>query len=200
MASRGRMGLLVGLAGLALLGGCVAPVGPVAVTRFHVAGYSGAARGLIAVMAAPGMAAGSPELRSWQEAVAAELARAGYRVLAAGDAGEPAEIAEVRVERAEPAPADQPVRVGLHGAAGSFGSGLGVGVAIPLGRSRPPVTTTLAVRIRDARGGQALWEGRASFSVAATSPLAGNQLGAAKLAAALFAGFPGHSGETISVP
>jgi hypothetical protein len=45
-----------------------------------------------------------------------------------------------------------------------------------------------------------LWEGRANFTVRATSPLADTALGAPKLAEALFKGFPGQSGETIQVP
>ena len=65
----------------------------------------------------------------------------------------------------------------------------------------PPqqVETLLAVTIKDRASGQAVWEGRASFAVKASSPLATTQLGAAKLAEALFRGFPGRSGETIEV-
>jgi hypothetical protein len=53
--------------------------------------------------------------------------------------------------------------------------------------------------IRDRESGRTLWEGRSSFTVRATSPLAGTQLGAAKMAEALFRDFPGISGETILV-
>ena len=68
--------------------------------------------------------------------------------------------------------------------------------------SGPPpeqVETLLGVTIKDRASGKALWEGKASFAVRATSPLATTQLGAAKLAEALFKGFPGSSGETIQV-
>jgi hypothetical protein len=47
--------------------------------------------------------------------------------------------------------------------------------------------------------GQSLWEGRSSFTVRASSPLAQTQLGAARMAEALFKDFPGQSGETIQV-
>jgi hypothetical protein len=55
------------------------------------------------------------------------------------------------------------------------------------------------VMIRDRDSGETLWEGRASFAVKASSPLAETQLGAAKIAEALFQDFPGNSGETILV-
>ena len=75
-----------------------------------------------------------------------------------------------------------------------------VGRRIKLRRTAAGVTQTeLAVTIKDRASGQALWEGRASFTVSARSPLASGQLGAAKMAEALFKGFPGRSGETIEV-
>ena len=77
---------------------------------------------------------------------------------------------------------------------------MGLGIGIDLSGPPPEVVETeLAVTIKDRASGQALWEGRASFTVTAKSPLAGSQLGAAKLAEALFKGFPGNSGETIQV-
>ena len=90
--------------------------------------------------------------------------------------------------------------MGVGGSTGSYGSGLGVGIGLNL--SGPPpeqVETELAVAIRDRKTDKVLWEGRASFTVKASSPLASTQLGAPKMAAALFAGFPGNSGETITV-
>ena len=80
------------------------------------------------------------------------------------------------------------------------GSGVGMGVGIDL--SPPPaaeVETELNLSIRDRVTGQVLWEGRASFTVRSTSPLADTGLAAPKMAEALFAGFPGKSGETIEV-
>jgi hypothetical protein len=183
-----------------LAGACVAPVGPVSVTRFHVAELP-APRGPIRVAAAPGVDPAGLEIRSYESAVAGELARLGYAVVPVdAPAGPDGAVAEVRVEREQDVAAARgsPVRVGLGGATGSYGSGVGLGFSFPLGRPpAPPVTTTLSVRISAA--GRAQWEGRASFTVAATSPLAGTQLAAPKLAAALFAGFPGNSGETIEV-
>jgi len=93
-----------------------------------------------------------------------------------------------------------PVSVGLGGATGSYGSGVGMGIGINLSGPPPAMTETLlGVVIRERASGAVLWEGRASFSVRADSPLATTPLGAAEMARALFAGFPGRSGETVLV-
>ena len=196
-------GWAITLSAALLLGGCVAPVGPVSVTRFHLPEAAALGHGVIRVAPAAGIDPAGLEIRSYDAAVAGELARLGYSVAPEGAAPDPAaQLAEVRVTREQDGGSrPNPVRLGFNGATGSYGSGVGMGISIPLGRgSAPPVTTTLAVRISDHGGGQALWEGRASFTVAATSPLAQTQLGAPKLAAALFGGFPGNSGQTIEVP
>jgi hypothetical protein len=178
------------------LAGCVAPVGPVEVTRFHLpeARFGGP----IAVVPAPGMPETSLELRTYQAAVARELGRVGYAER--GPAG--GQIAEVRLMRRTWQPERQrgPVSVGVGAGGGSYGSGVGMGVGIDLsGRPAAQTETELAVAIKDRAGGRVLWEGRAQFIVRADSPLAQTDLGAAKLAEALFRGFPGNSGETILV-
>ena len=185
----------------AALGGCVAPVGPVEVTRFHDATLlERVGRGTIAVEAAPGMDAGSLELRSYQAAVIRQLTMLGYREARAGTSA--AQVALVRLERRafRPGRGKGPVSVGVGGGTGSYGSGVGMGIGLDL--SGPPpeqVTTELGVQIRDRASSKTVWEGRASFTVRASSPLANTELGAAKMTEALFAGFPGNSGETIEV-
>ena len=183
------------------LAGCVAPVGPVEVTRFNrEAALPALGHGTISIEAAPGTDPNSLEIATYQTAVGRELSRIGYQTVS-GPTG--AQIAQVRVERTAYRPERNggPVSVGGGASVGSWGSGVGLGVGIDLS-GKPPeqVATRLSVTIRDRASGETLWEGRASFTVAATAPLAQNQLGAAKMAAALFAGFPGNSGETISVP
>ena len=189
---------LLPIAALAfLLASCVAPVGPVEVTRFVAPDASRIGRGTIAVEPAPGMAADSLEWRSYAAAVGRQLTLAGYREQGGGE-----QVALVRLRRQtyQPERGRGPVSVGVGGGTGSYGSGVGVGIGIDLSDPPGEVTQTeLAVTIKDRASGQALWEGRASFTVSARSPLASGQLGAAKMAEALFKGFPGRSGETIEV-
>ena len=193
-----KSGPLLAAALLALpLSGCVAPTGPVEVTRFHLPDTA-MLRGTVSVEAAPGMDAGSLELRTFEGAVARELQRAGYQETP----GTGAQVAEVRLERRtfRPDRNRSPVSVGLGGATGSYGSGVGVGLGIDLSGPPAEVTETrLGVMIRDRATRAVLWEGRAAFVVKASSPLATTDLGAAQMAAALFRGFPGNSGETILV-
>lgn len=189
--------LLAALVALALPG-CVAPVGPVEVTRFHVPELATLGRGAIAVEPAAGQDGNSLEFGSYAGAVSRQLGLLGYT----SGTSSSRQVAMLRIERRSLRPdrTRAPVSVGVGGSTGSYGSGVGLGIGLDL--SGPPpqlVETLLAVTIRDRASGKALWEGKAAFTVRATSPLATTQLGAAKLAEALFKGFPGSSGETILV-
>ena len=193
------MRTLAPLAALALIAGCTTPayVSPVEVTRF-TAPQVQLGRGPIAVRAAPGEDPQSWQYAAYERAVAEELRQLGYTVT--GD--DAAQLAEVSVERfvAQNGGGRSPVNVGVGGSTGSYGSGMGVGVGIDLSGPPPEVTANhLGVTIRDNGTGQALWEGRAEFSASRNSQYAGAQAAAQKMAAALFAGFPGESGETIEV-
>ncbi len=187
------------LAAAALLGACTtAYVSPVEVTRFVGEEPALLGSGPLAVRAGPGMDAQSLEYSVFQTAVGEELEQLGY-IVAGGDA---VQVAEITVERFVSAEGRDrsPVNVGVGGSTGSYGSGLGVGVGLNL--SGPPperVDTQLRVVIRPTAGGMALWEGRARFTATANSDMAEARASAAKLADALFAGFPGESGETIEV-
>ena len=67
------------------LSGCVAPVGPVQVARFHVADVSTLGSGTIAIMPGPGMNPGSLEQQSYQTAVPpASAAQCGWAWRAPG--------------------------------------------------------------------------------------------------------------------
>ena len=195
-----RIVLLAMLAPAALLTGCATPayVSPVEVTRF-TAPQAVLGSGLIAVLPGPGEQADSWDYAAFQAAVAQELARLGYSVVTGGAR----QVATVNVERVvERAGARRsPVNVGVGGSTGSYGSGVGVGVGINLGGSRPAeqIDTELRVSIFPAGGTEALWEGRARFTATTNSDYADQRAAAAKLAGALFAGFPGRSGETIEV-
>jgi len=185
---------------ISALSACVAPVGPVEVTRFHVPQLAALGRGAIAVAPASGQDPQSLEFQTYANAVARQLILLGYVESRPGNTTP--QIAELRIERRNwrPGRTGSPVSVGIGGQTGSYGSGVGIGVGVDL--SGPPpeqVETRLSVTIRERASGKALWEGKASFTVDARSPVAQTPLGAAKLAEALFRGFPGTSGETILV-
>lgn len=182
------------------LAGCVAPTGPVEVTRFHAQDLSALGKGTITIEPAPGRDAGSLEWQTYQVAVERQLKLLGYSVVPAG--ANSGQVAQLRLAR-ESFRSERnggPVSVGVGGSTGTYGSGLGVGIGINLSpRPAEQVRTDLGVIIRQRASGLALWEGRASFAVRSSSPLANTALGAAKMAEALFKGFPGQSGETIAV-
>jgi len=187
------------LAALALAG-CVAPIGPVEITRFHQpSALAQLGRGTISVEAAPGEDDASLELASYKAAISRELVRLGYQAAAEGSG---VQVALVRVERATfwPGRGGGPVSVGVGGSTGSYGSGVGLGIGLDLsGRPAEQVSTKLGVMIKNRASGETLWEGRASFTVRGDAPVAQTQLGAPKMAAALFNGFPGNNGETVEV-
>lgn len=186
-------------AGLILLSGCVTPVGPVQVTRFHTGDLSQLGKGTIAVEPAPGSDANSLEWQTYRGAVMHELQSVGYTEAAPGSG---AQVALMRLSRStvQLDGDSSPVSVGVGGSTGSYGSGVGVGVGINLSpRPKAQVDTELAVSIRERASGKVLWEGRAEFTVGSGSPLATTALAAPKMTEALFLNFPGNSGETIEV-
>jgi len=93
------------------------------------------------------------------------------------------------------------VSVGVGGRTGGFGSGVGVGIGINLGGGpKDRIATELSVRIAKRADDKVIWEGRSSVEAKDGSPASQPALAAAKLAEALFTGFPGESGRTIRVP
>jgi hypothetical protein len=183
----------------ALLAGCTTTyVSPVEVTRFVGAGPNQLGTGPIAVHPAPGQDAASWGYAAITTAVSDKLQRLGYSVT--GDMAQ--QVAEVSVTQAvdQPGRGRSPVSVGMGGGTGSYGSGVGGGIGIDLSPRPGPITDTqLRVVIRPSGGGTALWEGRARFAASANSRYADPRATAARLADALFNGFPGRSGETIEV-
>jgi hypothetical protein len=195
-----RTALFAALAPAALLAGCATPayVSPVEVTRF-TAPEATLGSGTIALRPGPGDPADSWDYSTYQSAVAAELSRLGYTVT--GEGARQEAVITVRRNVLRAGGERSPVNVGVGGSTGSYGSGVGLGVGFNLGGGRPTerIDTELRVSIVPAGGTDALWEGRARFTASANSDYGTRQAAAAKLASALFAGFPGRSGETIEV-
>jgi hypothetical protein len=192
------------LVGAMALSGCVAPIGPVEVTRFHVPDTTRLGRGTISVEPGAGQT-DSLEFRTYAAAVAQELARYGYSQPLPGAApGDQVALLTLERQTYKPDRSGNPVSVGVGGSTGGYyGGGVGVGLGIDLsGAPKDQVATRIFVAIRERAAPEtatALWEGRAAFVVRADSPLAQAPLGSAKVAEALFKGFPGQSGETIQV-
>lgn len=191
------------LAALAL-GGCMTPA-PVKVTRFHL----GAPIDRVAVSVQPNPSATNVaglEANLYASAVQEALVAQGFTPEVAG---QPAPlVASFTLARTirEIEPARSPVTIGIGG--GSFGGGVGGGVgggasvAFGVGkkRAREAYVTELGVQIRRGAAGEVIWEGRAQTQADTRSPEAQPPATARKLAQALFKGFPGESGRTISVP
>jgi Domain of unknown function (DUF4136) len=196
MTRRFFMALTLPLA--AVLAGCATAIPPVEVTRFHTPALAALAPGTAYRIADDASVSG--EALSYRIAVDGEMKRLGFVAAATGTAAPL--MVRVSLSRSERrGEGASPVRVGVGGSTGSYGSGVGVGIGLNLGGGpRNWTDLTLAVRIDDAASGTALWEGRAATAIPSKAPGAQSSLAAAKLASALFGGFPGESGTTISVP
>ncbi len=172
---------------------------PVTITRFVAPELVTPAHGTIAVTTPSGIDPTALEYRPWLDAVAQQMAALGYTLSTAVD---PDCVAEVRMERttAHQDRSRPPVSVGLGGASGGYHSSFGLGIGFSLGGGpKDLVTTHLAVIIRDRPTGKPLWEGRAENTEDAKSKNGMVEGAAPRLAAALFGGFPGKSGETVTV-
>jgi hypothetical protein len=184
----------VGLAACTTMGG--AGAGPTDVVRYHLG--APVERGTVIVQPAEGGdgLSGQP----FAAAVARELGSVGYVPAAPGGAVQFVAIVGVRRSYQE-GPRRSAFTIGIgggtFGGGGNGGVGLGGGVGIPVGGKRTQyIGTELTVTIKRRLDQSPVWEGQAR--TVARGP-AGDAAAADKLAAALFAGFPGESGRTITV-
>lgn len=203
-----RPALLLALAATAIgLAGCETGGGlpPTQVVRYHL--DQPFTRGTVSVQALTPGATGSLSFAPFSAAVQAQLASLGYTP--AGGAGVLSEfvaLTEVTQDQQIGPPRRSPISIGLGagGYSGGWhgGTGVGGGVSFPIGGSRSGravLMTQLSVTIKRRSDQSAVWEGHARSIVDARSPAATADAQAAKLAAALFSGFPGESGRTIDV-
>ncbi len=192
------------LAACALTAGCATPayVSPVEVTRFVGETPAFLAQGTIEITASPTMDADSLEFGIYADAVRQELESLGYRNVLTN--GEQVAMIDLEYFVGEGERRRGGVGVGAGGSTGSYGSGVGVGVGINLNSliSGPPadrIERQIFVAIQSPEGGPNLWEGRASMVATRNSDYADEAAAATRMVDALFAGFPGTSGETIEV-
>lgn len=191
--------ILLATLGALALGGCATQTAPVDVTRFF--GPTVPRAQTVAIATAGDASADSLEFRSYANAVAAALTRAGFSVVEQGRSSQvTAQVAFDRLTQGPSAQRGNPVSVGVGGSTGSYGGGLGVGIGIDLsGPPKPVVVSRLSVRLVDSATREAVWEGRAETAAKQGTPAAQPGLAAGRLADALFRDYPGRSGETITV-
>ncbi len=204
------LALPIGFAALALAG-CTTTA-PVQVTRFHLA--QPIAPGTIAVEAgtpagAAGLGPDSLETQGYNSIVASRLARLGFTP--APSAGQSELVASVTVDRGtreDLAARQSGFSFGIGGFGGGGGYrhggtsvGGGVGATVPIGGNQPRfiIGTRLMVQLKRRSEGTVIWEGRAMTEAKGSDPASQPDAAVAKLADALFAGFPGESGRTITV-
>jgi hypothetical protein len=198
------LGLALG--GALALAGCQT-ANPVQVTRFHLA--QPIAPGSFSIESTPAAGPGSPmapdsiELNTYSDIVAGELTHLGF-TRAQGPANSELTVSVLvdRGTRPDYNAGGSSISFGIGGA--SFGRrsavGGGVGTTIPLDRQQHFIVgTRMQVQIKRRSDGTAIWEGRAMTEAKGTAPDASPQAAVTKLAHAMFAGFPGESGRTISV-
>lgn len=143
----------------------------------------------------------SLEFQSQANAVAAELQAHGLTRSNAPQVARYTATIDLSVAERMGAPRQSGLSIGLGGGYMGGNVGLGTSVSVPVGtktRATIDTTTTLSVRIIDTSSNQPLWEGRASLDTKA-----GGQYGTPLtpvLAHAIFADFPGQSGQTVQVP
>ncbi len=195
-----KLGLGLALAATAALGACATTkVAPVEVSRFHL----GAPLETGSLTTEPQPSSGPPslEFKTYAAAVETEALHNGFTIPASGTTAQyVAVIGFSRSVRQGP-PKGGGVTIGLGGGGYSGGVGVGGGVSFPIGkrRYREVVVTQLTVQIRRRRDATVIWEGRAETSADGSAPEAQANLAAVKVAHALFEGFPGESGRTITV-
>lgn len=173
---------------------------PVKVTRFHL--NQPIPPGAVSIEMAPDATVSpGPEAALYIDAVAAALAPAGFTRSDAATPGDYRIVVSISRDVTELPKAPSPVQIGLGGGGGDRGFGLGGSVSFGVGKrqDRALVTTQLSVRISRSGTPGVIWEGRATQAIEERGKPVQPGAEADKLAKALFKGFPGESGRTISV-
>ncbi len=180
-----------------MVAGSAVAATPVLVTRFHLG--TPIERRAVLVVAAPGLDGAGLEVKLYADAVRDQLRRLGFGDDTAGALPPLTATVSFSREVREFEAAQRPVTIGIGG--GGFGGGVGGGASAAFGigkrQSRAIYVTQLSVRLADQASGSVIWEGRAQSERRASA--AKTEEEPAKLADALFRGFPGESGRTIRV-
>ena len=188
---------------LLALGACATSgsLPPAEVIRYHLP--SGVERGAATVEPTQAGLMSQP----FELAVARQLAANGYPAAASGPTPFVATVDVRQRERAGP-PRRSRFSIGIgasgfSGGRGGGGVGLGGGVGFPVGGGGGAsmlIETELSVLIKRRADQTTVWEGHARTVVDPRRRDGNDAVTADRLATALFTGFPGESGRTISVP
>jgi hypothetical protein len=175
--------------------------GKVEVSRFIAEDVDPAslAKGSVVVSSAPvGDNAEERELHTYESAVLDRLAGLGYQTATTDAAA--GQVAELRVTHATVLPEEaphKPVSGEMEVGVSNHGTMMGMGINIDLTKpAKALISTRLEARIKDKVSGKVLWEGRADIITREGSAKWNDNAISARLAKALFDGFPGKSGET----
>ena len=205
MATNSLLAKAVLIGTMSALAGCVEQLPESRVTRFHL--DQPIAPGAIAVEPRDPTLAKDLEFAGYARIVQAELDRIGFH--RAPDLARSELVAVVDVNRAW-RPTGQysgsSMSIGIGGASGGgwhggTSVGLGGAFSFPLGRPKEKmdVLTRLVVQIRRRSDSTVIWEGRAESVAHDGTPAAQPEMAVQRLAVAIFQGFPGRSGEIITV-
>ena len=183
-----------GLAMMLLLGACV-PRTTADVTRFHQ--LAGAQSGTVTIVHADPGETASLAFQKYADLIGAHLAAQGWRPASSQSATDITARVDYGVTPFDGAVENSGSRVSVGVGVGSHGSGVNVGVSDILGNRRRDQNFVHRLSITMVRNadGQVVFEGRATSTgpdqqIAAVMPF---------LVDALFTGFPGRSGSTITV-
>ena len=197
MKTRAMLALALSAAAVA---GCSTTMGgtaPIDVTRYHLS--QPIPTGTVAVQPVGAGPAG-PEAQLYLDAVATTMQAMGFT--AASESVTADYIVSVDFRRTDRGQVRTrpPLTIGLGG--GSYGGAVGVGVGTSVGigsKTRTVYASELAVQLRRRGDNTVIWEGKAITETLGAADGAQPADTAAKLANALFKGFPGQSGITITV-
>ncbi len=188
--------LVVAMLGTLALAGCDTAPG-VQVTRFHL--NQPIAPGQISVEPMMPQDRGSPEFQTYANIVGGELAKLGFTE--APGLAKSEQVAVIQVDRMFfDGPPRSSFSIGIGGGSFGYHGGAGGSVGTPFaGKPSQNVATRLVVQIRRRSDGSTIWEGRAETHARFGTPESQPDAAVQHLAAAVFQGFPGVSGRTISV-
>ena len=188
--------LAVAMLGTLALAGCT--TGPTTqVTRFHL--NQPIAPGQISVEPMMGADRGSAEFQTYANIVGAQLAKIGFHE--APGLAKSEQVAVIQVDRAFfDGPPRSSFSIGIGGGSYGWHGGAGGSVGTTFaGKPTQNVSTRLIVQIKRRSDGTTIWEGRAETSGRFGRPETQPAAAVERLASAMFEGFPGVSGRTISV-